>query len=336
MLALGRARFKFVRSRLELLGGSLVPAFIELVPAEQVSWKSKSKHKDYTEQLKKLGFRSVGLFEISPLQLAYTDGYYRDADHLFAGISQHPLGGMWLDFFCILENGKGVVSTNSKEQNLKSRSPMRLIYRNEGASVDTLLSEAERLLRESGSEPNRSLNFKQTLQESYHLEAKWQYTEGVFKDLQVDDPRIIGFGLTADEQTLEWLKSVRGGHVPVEPSASVDELVREFLGEPDLTPDQISERYLLVHDNLDLKEFRKDLEKRLELPEGSVQNWEPERTLTGARNFLFFASKSLHLSDHLTKVGEVPGALLIEIYTVNLASQTTGDESLTADKDSND
>lgn len=325
-----------MRSRLELLGGSLVPAFIELVPTEQVLWKSKSKHKEYTEQLKKLGFRSIGLFEISPLQLAYTDGFYRDADHLFAGISQHPLGGMWLDFFCILEDGKGVVSTNSKEQNLKSRSPMRLLYRNEAASVDTLLSEAERLLRESGSEPNRSLNFKQTLQESYHLEAQWQYTEGVFKDLQVDDPRIIGFGLTADEKTLEWLKTVREGHVPVEPSASVDDLVREFLGEPDLTPEQISQRYFLVHDDLALKEFRKDLEIRLSLPEGSVQNWEPERTFAGARNFLYFVAKSLNLSNSLTKVGEVPGALLIEIYTINLGSKHSSDESMTSDKDSND
>ncbi len=336
MLALGRARFKFVRSRLELLGGSLVPAFIELVPAEQVAWKSKSKHKDYTEQLKKLGFRSVGLYEISPLQLAHTDGYYRDADHLFAGISQHPLGGMWLDFFCILENGKGVVSTNSKEQNLKSRSPMRHIYRNEGASVETLLSEAERLLRESGSEPNRSLNFKQTLQESYHLEAKWQYTEGIFKDLQVDDPRIIGFGLTADEKTLEWLKSVRGGHAPVEPSASVDELVREFLGQPDLTSDQISQRYFLVHDNLNLAEFRKDLEERLNLPEGSAQNWELDRTFTGARNFLYFLSKNLDLSNRLTKLGEVPGPLLIEIYTINESPQQGGELLTNTLLDTND
>ncbi len=316
MLAFGRARFKFVKSRLELLGGSLVPAFIELVPAEKVSWKSKAKHKEYTEALKKLGFRQIGLFEITPLQLAYTEGFYRDADHLFAGISQHPLGGMWLDFFCILENGTGVVSTNSKEQNLKTRSPFRAIYRNEGASVETLLSEAERLVRESDSEPNRALNFKETLQQSYHLEAKWQYTEGIFKDLQIDDPRIIGFGLAADEKTLEWLKTVRDGYVAPEPKVAVEDSVREFLGEPDLTDEEIAERYLLVHDELDLAQFRRELEQRLTLAEGSVQQWEPDRTFTGARNFLYFASKAFQLGDRLDKVGEISGPLLIEIYAL--------------------
>lgn len=329
MLALGRARFKFVKSRLELLGGSLVPAFIELVPAEKAPWKSKSKHKEYTETLKKLGFRPIGLYEITPLQLAYTEGFFRDSDHLFAGISQHPLGGMWLDFFCILENGMGVVATNSKEQNLKSRSPQRLIYRNEGATVETLLKEAERLLRESGSEPNRSLNFQQTLQESYHLEAKWQYTEGIFKDLQIDDPRIIGFGLAADEKTLDWLKGVRGGYVPEEPKVAIEDAVREFLNAPNLSNEQIATQYLLVHDELDLREFRTTLEQRLELPEGSIQQWEPDRTFTGARNFLYFVTKALALGDRLTKEGEVSGPLLIEIYTVQPAStaSATGTDS---------
>lgn len=316
MLAIGRARFKFVKSRLELLGGSLVPAFIELVPTEKVSWKSKAKHKEYTEKLNALGFRPIGLYEITPLQLAHTDGYYRDSDHLFAGISQHPLGGMWLDFFCILENGMGVVATNSKEQNLRSRSPQRLIYRNEGASPESLLQEAERLLRESGSVPNRSLNFQQTLQESYHLEAKWQYTEGIFKDLQIDDPRIIGFGLEADEKTLEWLKTVRTGYVAPEPKVVVEDSVREFLGEPDLTDAEIAERYLLVHDELDLAEFRRELERTLSLAEGSVQQWEPDRTFTGARNFLYFASKAFQLGDRLRKVGEISGPLLVEIYAL--------------------
>jgi hypothetical protein len=223
---------------------------------------------------------------------------------------------MWLDFFCILENGMGVVSTNSKEQNLRSRSPQRLIYRNEGASPESLLKEAERLLRESGSVPNRSLNFQQTLQESYHLEAKWQYTEGIFKDLQIDDPRIIGFGLEADEKTLEWLRTVRTGYVAPEPKVVVEDSVREFLGEPDLTDAEIAERYLLVHDELDLVQFRRQLERTLSLAEGSVQHWEPDRTFTGARNFLYFASKAFQLGDRLTKVGEISGPLLIEIYAL--------------------
>jgi len=225
------------------------PSRVTLVAADSDVWRSKGKVQAACRELQEAGFTPVGVWtvkEIPPLSIA---GLFDEKRRTYAAVYDMAVVGVWVDLFCLHEDGSGLTVTNAAIGWGMDTQPDREKLGHKGASIAEMLA----LLDHHASVGSRIVlspdGFAEVFEAEYARDQDWRLARGGPTPEEIERTAQESGMSTSEKEIAEAAKALSEQSLPEISRACI----ANHLAEAPMDRDEIEaveSRLVAVHDRL--------------------------------------------------------------------------------------
>ena len=173
--------FRFVkRVRQQAQNASMAdtPSRLTLIAVNDLAWSQLPALKQHLSELRALGFRPAGAYEVLEMPPLHVVGMAHPEDYLYAAIYVLSENQIWTDLYCERLNGDSLTVSNVTTENMLDRLPERRQLSNPAWAVSDLY---DCIKAERGAGPFKDVeasDFKTEFERAYAMEMDWRNSRG--------------------------------------------------------------------------------------------------------------------------------------------------------------
>ena len=158
---------------------------INLSPLDHPKWSDKQKITDLVDSFLRNGFEAAGNYKCWEIPSLIVSGFVRPSEQITGVIYDHPISGIWIDFYVQYTDGESLTVSNAPRGHEMDHMPQQTKIYCKESSADELLNKLMDEMKKVERIPITKEDFPSHFEDQYRKEMKWRTDRGGPTSLEV-------------------------------------------------------------------------------------------------------------------------------------------------------